>query len=77
LHDEVSHTPLHAHAHHLPGHGTILFAQAIAETLRAAESGSTAKLEVPLAATLEDGLYVQTVIDACRRSNELGTWVNV
>jgi predicted dehydrogenase len=59
------------------GHGTILFAQAIAETLRAAESGSTAKLEVPLAATLEDGLYVQTVIDACRRSNELGTWANL
>jgi predicted dehydrogenase len=67
----------HAHARHLPGQCTILFAEAIAKALRAAESDSRAKLEVPLAATLEDGLYVQTVIDACHRSNELGTWVNV
>lgn len=60
------------------GSATVLLAEAIAETLRAAEGGAaTEKLEVPLAATLEDGHYVQTVIDACRRSSELGTWVSV
>jgi len=62
------------------GSATVLLAEAIAETLRAAaaEGGAvTEKLEVPLAATLEDGHYVQTVIDACHRSSELGTWVSV
>jgi predicted dehydrogenase len=61
------------------GSATVLLAEAIAETLRAAAEGgaATEKLEVPLAATLEDGHYVQTVIDACRRSSELGTWVSV
>jgi len=55
------------------GHGTVLFAEAIAHQLRSGKE----QVAFPLAATFEDGHYVQKVIDACHRSNELGAWVDV
>lgn len=63
-----------AHSAAPPGHGTIILAEAIAKLL---QSGVAEKAELPIAATFEDGHYVQRVIDACHRSSELGTWVDV
>lgn len=52
-----------------------MLAEAVAQLLRTGVSGE--KAELPIAATFEDGHYVQKVIDACRRSNDLGTWIDV
>lgn len=46
-------------------------------SFKAQEDRSWARHPVTMAATFEDGLYVQTVVDAIKRSNHTGEWESV
>jgi len=58
------------------GTGTIKLGLAIKEFLENEQQRNSSTL-LKYAATFEDGLYVQTVVEAIRLSSDLGKWVEV
>jgi predicted dehydrogenase len=63
--------------------GTFNFASQLKQAVESIKSSSTGTVDsaannlIPAAATFEDGLYTQTILDAVRKSAEMRIWIDI